>query len=122
MRRLLVVLLFLSVPMTFFFVAALKADDNKGVVATPLMREVNPDVAKAGDKIEISGEFLDKDHVAEVYLTAGEFTIRVEVLSQTASKILFVAPKAGPGRLRLMVLTKAAQPILVEQPVTLQID
>jgi len=121
MRRLMVVLLFLSVPATFFLVANLRGDDGKGTFATPLMREVNPGIANAGDTVEITGDFLDKDHVAEVYLTAGEFTIRVEVLSQSASKLRFITPKAGPGRLRLMVLTKAPQPVLVEQPVTLEI-
>jgi len=119
MRRLLVVLLFLSVPLTFLMVGILKGAD--GPQATPLMREVNPPTANAGDVVEISGDFLDKDHVSEVYLTLGEFTIRVELVSQSASKLKFITPKAGPGRLRLMVLTKAAQPVLVEQPVTLEI-
>ena len=122
MRRWLVVFLFLSVPATYFLVANLKADDGKGPVATPLMRDVTPAVAKAGDTVTVTGEFLDKEHVAEVYLTAGELTLTLNVVSQDATTITFVTPKAEPGRLRLMVLTKAARPVLIEQPVTLEIQ
>ncbi len=124
MRRWLVLFLYFSVPAMFFLVANLKADDGKDqkvIVQTPLMREVNPDAAKPGDAVVVTGEYLDKAHVAEVFLTAGDVTLKVEVLSQEAGKIRFVTPKAEPGRLRLMVLTKGGEPVFIEQPVMLEI-
>ena len=46
-------------------------DDNTALRATPIVKQVAPETAKAGDVITITGENLDKTRVKEFYLTTG---------------------------------------------------
>lgn len=92
--------------------------------AMPRMVSVEPQNGKTGDVIAITGENLQQDIVAKVYLTDGKTDIIVEVLDQSATGIKFKIPaKVVSGqRLALMVLTAGKDAKLIEQPVKLQID
>jgi hypothetical protein len=91
--------------------------------AMPRMTSVEPDSAKAGDILTVSGEHLDKGEVAELYLTDGKKDTKVQVIEQGASAIKFKVPdKATAGRFALMVLTGGKDPKLIEQPVKVTIE
>jgi len=91
--------------------------------AMPRMASVEPQNGKAGDVLVVTGENLQKDSVAKVYLTDGTNDIQVEVSDQSEKEIKFKIPaKAKPGRLALMVLTGGKEPKLIEQPVKVTID
>jgi len=72
--------------------------------------------------IAVTGENLEKDTVAKVYLTDGKNDIAVEVTEQTPTSIKFKIPaKAAPGRLALMVLTSGKDAKYIEQPVKVEV-
>ena len=89
----------------------------------PRMASVDPDSGKVGDIIVVTGENLQKDYVAKVYLTDGKNDTQVEILEQTATTIKFKIPaKAANGqRLALMVLTVGKDAKYIEQPVKVSI-
>ena len=61
--------------------------------------------------------------MAEVYLTDGKTDVKLVILEQTSTAIKVKVPAtAKPGRFALMVLTKAAEPKLIEQPVKVVIE
>lgn len=89
----------------------------------PRMTTVDPGNGKAGDVITVSGENLEKNQVAKVYLTDGKNDLVVEVTEQGATALKFKIPsKATPGRFALMLLTTGKEPKLIEQPVKLTVD
>ena len=90
----------------------------------PRMTAVDPMNGKGGDTIAVTGENLQKDVVAKVFLTDGKNDVQVEVTDQTATSIKFKIPtKAAVGqRLTLMVLTTGKDAKYIEQPVKLMID
>lgn len=91
--------------------------------AMPRMTSVDPLNGKKGDLIAVTGENLQKEAVAKVFLTDGKNDIPVEVVEQTATSIKFKIPtKAEPGRLTLMVLTTGKDAKYIEQPVKVTID
>ena len=91
--------------------------------AMPRMTSVDPPNGKRGDVISVTGENLQKDQVAKVYLTDGKNDVPVEVLEQTATTIKFKIPvKAAPGRLTVMVLTAGKDAKLIEQPVKVLVE
>lgn len=90
--------------------------------AMPRMSTVEPTSGKKGDVVAITGENLDKDNVAKVFLTDGKNDTPVEVTEQTATSIKFKIPTAKPGRLALMVLTAGKEPKYIEQPVKVTIE
>ena len=92
--------------------------------AMPRMTSVDPMNGKRGDVIAVTGENLQKDFVARVYLTDGKNDIPVEVVEQTATTVKFKIPmKAATGeRLTLMVLTTGKDAKYIEQPVKVLID
>lgn len=96
-----------------------------GQQAMPRMTAVEPQNGKTGDVIVVSGENLQKDAVAKVYLTDGKNDIEVTVSEQTEKELKFKIPAKASGRLSLMVLTHAKDAKdqkLIEQPVKVQID
>jgi hypothetical protein len=96
---------------------------DQGWKPTPLMRSVTPDTAKVGDVITVSGEYLDKARVAEVYLTDGKSEVKTAIVSQSETELKVKIPAAAkPGRFRLMVLTTGSEPQFLEQPVTISIE
>jgi hypothetical protein len=113
-----VVLLLLFIAVAFLAPVALGGADG-----VPKMTVVTPDSGKAGDVLKVEGEYLDKQHVAEVYITDGTTDWKVEVLKQTATQIEFKIPaNAKPGRFFLMVLTAGPDPKLIEEPVRVTIE
>lgn len=93
-----------------------------GQQAMPRMTSVDPMSGKKGDVIAITGENLQKDLVAKVFLTDGKNDIQVEVTEQTATSIKFKIPVKAAGRLTLMVLTTGKEAKYIEQPVKLTIE
>lgn len=90
--------------------------------AMPRMVSVDPDNGKAGDVIVVTGENLQKDTVAKVYLTDGKNDTLVEIVEQNATTIKFKLPAKTPnGRLALMVLTVGKDAKYIEQPVKLAV-
>jgi hypothetical protein len=85
--------------------------------ALPRMASVDPDTAKVGDSVVVTGENLDKASVAKLYLTDGKNDLVAEVLAQTATTIKFKIPAKATGRMAIMVLTTGKEPQLIEQPV-----
>ena len=83
----------------------------------PRVRSVEPATAKQGDELVVSGENLDAEHVASLYLTDGSKDHKVKISEQKAESIRFSVPKVKPGRYSLMVLTRGANPVYLEQPV-----
>jgi hypothetical protein len=92
-----------------------------GQQAMPRMTTVEPGSAKKGDVVAVTGENLDKDAVAKVFLTDGKNDTPVEVTEQTATTIKFKVP-AAKGRLALMILTTGKEPRYIEQPVKLTVE
>jgi hypothetical protein len=94
--------------------------------ASPLMTGVDPPSGKRGDVITVTGQNLQKENVAKLYLTDGvneKNDILVEITSQAPTEIKFKIPaKAIMGRMALMILTTTKPPQLIEQPVKLTID
>lgn len=95
-----------------------------GQQAMPRMVSCDPGSGKAGDVIAVSGENLQKDLVAKVYLTDGKNDVLVELVDQSDTAIKFKIPASvkAPARLALMVLTAGKDAKYIEQPVKLQID
>lgn len=89
-----------------------------GQQSMPRMTSVDPMNGKVGDVIVVTGENLQKDAVAKVFLTDGKNDTPVEVTEQTGTTIKFKIPvKAAPGRLTVMVLTTGKDAKYIEQPV-----
>ena len=89
----------------------------------PQMQTVEPASAKIGDIVTVTGENLDRNIVAALYLTDGREDFKVEITDQTANAIKFkIPPTAKYGRLALMVLTKGKDAKLIEEPVKVLIE
>jgi hypothetical protein len=101
----------------------LVAVDPAQPMPTPLMRVVEPGTAKVGDEVLVTGDNLGKQYVAEIFLTAGKESHKVEVLSQEDKAVKIKVP-AGvkAGAYRITVLIKSADPMLIEEPVRLVIE
>ena len=96
---------------------------DQGWKPTPLMRSVSPDIAKSGDVLTVTGEYLDKARVKEIYLTDGKVEFKTPIVEQAETTVkVKVPPDAKPGRLRLMVLTTGVEPQFLEQPVAVTIE
>src|SRR5277367_3159877 len=89
----------------------------------PIMHKVLPENGQIGSVLKIQGIYLGKTHVDEVYLTDHTFDMKVKVLDQTEDSIEFrIPPFVKPGRLQLLVKTADKEPVLLEQPVYINID
>ena len=94
-----------------------------GQPTIPQMQKVDPASARSGDVVAVTGDSLDQDTVAALYLTDGKEDVKVEITEQTATVIKFKIPaNAKTGRLALMVLTKGKDPKLIEEPVKVLIE
>ena len=114
-----------SLILLFLLLAAVLAAPGPLFAAegVPKMSTVTPDSGRVGDIMKAEGEFLDKAHVTELYITDGTNDWKVEILKQTATQIEFKVPaNAKPGRFFLMVLTAGPDPKLIEEPVRVTIQ
>ena len=110
----------LSFAAVFFAAATLAAFAQTPM---PRMASAEPQNGKVGDTIVITGENLQKEAVAKVFLTDGNNDVQVEVSEQTSTSLKIKIPaKVKAGRLALMVLTGGKEPKLIEQPVKVTID
>lgn len=92
------------------------------VTGVPVMREVVPAAAAPGKTVLVNGEFLDRLHVAEVYLTRGSTDVKVQIVSQSKTELRFKVPvEVEAGRYGITILTTATVPMLLDQPVWLQV-
>jgi hypothetical protein len=84
----------------------------------PRMISVEPTSGKVGDILTVTGENLEKTHVAEVFLTDGKNDLKVPVTEQGPTTLKFrIPPNVKPGRFALMILTAGKDPKYIEQPV-----
>lgn len=92
----------------------------------PRMTTVEPVSAKIGDVVTASGEHLDKENVAELFLTDQKSDFKVEVTEQSATAVKFRVPASvKPGRFGLVIRTPgtAANPAKdYVQPVRITIE
>lgn len=90
----------------------------------PRCTAVEPMSGKIGTEIVVTGENLDKQYVAKLYLTDGQNDIEMAIREQSATTLKSVIPKgAKPGiRYRLMILTRGKEPKLIEQPVRFEVE
>jgi hypothetical protein len=92
----------------------------------PRMTSAEPDSGKKGDVITVTGENLDKGHIAKLYLTDGgdgKNDVEVQMTEQTETTIKFKIPaKAIAGRMALLILTTAKPQQLIEQPVKVTVE
>ncbi len=92
--------------------------------AIPRLTTVEPSSGKVGTEIVVTGENLDKNVVAKLYLTDGTNDIELAITEQAATTIKTKIPaKAQVGeRYKLMILTKGKEPKLIEQPVRFEVE
>jgi hypothetical protein len=89
----------------------------------PRMTTVEPASGTIGDVLTATGDNLDRDSVAALYLTDGKSDVKVVITEQTATSIKFrIPPEAKTGRCVLMVLTKGKDPKLIEEPVKVTVE
>jgi hypothetical protein len=92
-------------------------------VSYPSITKVAPDTAKAGAILSIAGENLDKDKVAEIYLTDGKNDIKLEIIEQTATALKVRVPDpVKTGRFSLMILTATTPAQYFQMPVKVTIE
>jgi hypothetical protein len=103
------------------FLSALTAAELNSQ-SMPMMRTVDPYNAKIGAEVLVSGENLGNDLVAEVYIGVNGKNTKVDLISQTEKELKFKVPKLKAGPYRLLVLTKGADPAIIEEPVRLVIE
>ena len=97
--------------------ASAASTDPNAVLPTPVMRTVNPESVKAGELATVSGMYLDKSRVKELYLTNNSGDVKVQVVEQTSESIKFKLPeKVAPGRYNLLVLLVGDPERLIEEP------
>ena len=90
---------------------------------TPVMRSAHPDEVKAGGTTEVDGDYLGKQHVTEVYITAGGNDLKLRIVAQDDKKMKLKVPASAPaGKYILMVLTNRPIPNFIEQPVSLKVE
>lgn len=90
----------------------------------PRCTTVEPMSGKVGTEIVVTGENLDKQYVAKLYLTDGQNDIEMVIKEQSSTTLKSVIPNgAKPGvRYRLMILTRGKEPKLIEQPVRFEVE
>jgi len=82
---------------------------------------VQPDSGKMGDVVTAKGENLDKNSIAEIYLTDGKDDTKLTVSQQTGSMIKFSVPELKPGRYHIAVLT-VNRDKMIDQPVVFTVQ
>jgi IPT/TIG domain len=94
---------------------------GQGVV--PLLRAVDPASGTIGDVFTVTGDNLDQETVAALYLTDGKKDVKVVITEQTATSVKFqVTAGIENGRYALMILTKGKDAKFIEEPVKVTIE
>jgi hypothetical protein len=90
-----------------------------GDTKSPRLTTVEPDNGKVGDVATAKGENLDKDLVADLFLTDGKNDVKVVITERTNDAIKFRVPQIKAGRYRLMTASKTS---MIEQPVVFEVS
>ena len=92
----------------------------------PRMRTVDPMTAKVGDVVTAAGENLDKNKVAELFLTDNKSDFKVQISEQSATAIKFTVPDSvKAGRFGLVIRTPGTRANPVKdyvQPVKMTVE
>jgi IPT/TIG domain len=79
---------------------------------SPSVTAVDPQSGSANDTITLTGEHLDKSHVAAVFLSDDKDDHKASVVSQAADKITIKVPAVKPGGYNISI--QAGNAILIE--------
>jgi hypothetical protein len=90
-----------------------------GDTKSPRLTTVEPDSGKVGDVATVKGENLDKDTVADLFLTDGKTDVKAVITERTADSLKFKIPQIKAGRYRLMTANKTT---MIEQPVVFEVN
>lgn len=91
--------------------------------ALPLLRTVEPVSARAGDVVTVTGENLDRETVAALYLTDGKNDVPMVIVEQTLTSIRFTVPAGiASGRYAVMLLTQGKDRQFIEEPIKITIE
>ena len=121
MMKVLTWLLMIVMVLAFGPVLASTVSDQP-IRPTPLVRAIDPPRARPGDQLVATGDNLGRDCVAEVHLTQGQKSFKVEIKAQAAGSITLVVPvSVEAGRFGLMVVTSGPEPALLDEPVNVVI-
>ena len=89
----------------------------------PTATRLEPNIARPGTVVTITGVAMGKSKVDEVFLTDHRFDLKVKVLEQTETTLkIRVPPFAKAGRQQLLFLTKGTDPAYLEQPVFVLVE
>ena len=112
-----------AIAFLFFSAPSSGVDPKDSKTRTPLMRTVEPYKASAGDLVTIVGDNLDKPRIAEVYVSDGKVNIPVKIVEQEEKKLVIKLPqKIEPGRYSFVVMIADTPPMLIEEPVKINIE
>jgi len=102
--------------------ASAAVDPKNEPMPTPLMRTVDPYIAKAGAEVVITGENLQSKIVSDVFISAGDKNIKLEIVTQGEKEIkLRIPADVKPGSWHVVVLVRTADPLLIEEPVRINV-
>jgi IPT/TIG domain-containing protein len=90
--------------------------------AMPRMTSVEPMSGKVGDVVAVTGENLDKDNVAKVYLIDSKNDLPCEITEQSATTIKLKIPAKATGRMAFMIRTGGKEPKEIVQPVKVTVE
>jgi len=90
--------------------------------AMPRMTSVDPYSSKVGDVVTITGENLDKDNVAKIFLTNDKGDLPCEVIEQNATTVKVKIPEKATGRMAFVIRTGGKEPKEIVQPVKVMIE
>ena len=90
----------------------------------PIIKAIDPDTAKPGDVLTATGSNLDQSALSKLFIIQGQQkTIEVIITDETASALKFKVPAdVAPGRYQLMILTRGAVPVYLEEPVFFTVE
>ena len=97
-------------------------DTKSEPTPTPLMRTVDPYTVKVGAEVTVAGDNLGKNLIAEVFLSANNKNIKVDVTEQSDKEVKFKVPTVKPGSYRIVVLLKSVEPVFIEEPVRVVVE
>lgn len=105
-------------------VGILAAPPSTAQEPIPRCTTVEPMSGKVGTEIVVTGENLDKQFVAKLYLTDGQHDIEMTITEHAATTLKSKIPNAAKAgiRYKLMILTKGKEPKLIEQPVRFEVE
>lgn len=103
--------------------AAAAVDPKNEPMPTPLMRTVDPYMVKAGAEVVITGENLQSKIVSDVFMSIDDKNIKLEIVTQSEKEIKVRIPAdVRPGSWHVVVLVRTVDPLLIEEPVRINVQ